>query len=88
MAKSGIRDVAAHYKIIERFTTNNILSSIAGYYATTLGACMACISDMSFPDEPNFVDFNNEIRNFMKSSKIGESVSSESSVIFAPKQLY
>jgi hypothetical protein len=50
VAKSKITNIAAHCKIIEKFSTNNILNSVSGYYATTLEACLACISSMNYTD--------------------------------------
>ena len=47
LAKSGLTDVTTHCKIIENFTTNNVLDSVSGYYATTLEACVNCICSIS-----------------------------------------
>ena len=51
VAKSGIKTVPTHIKLIEKFTTNNVLNSISGYYATTLEACVNCIISMEPPDD-------------------------------------
>ena len=39
LVQSELENLDAHCKIIENFTTGNILNSISGYYATTLRAC-------------------------------------------------
>jgi len=46
-----ITDIATHCKIIEKFSTGNILNSVSGYYATTLEACISCIVAMPIKDE-------------------------------------
>jgi len=51
VAKSGLKDISAHCKIIEKFSTNNILNSVSGYYATTLEACLNCLTAMNFKEE-------------------------------------
>jgi len=40
LARSELKNVSAHYRIIEKFSTNNVLNSISGYYAVTLQAGM------------------------------------------------
>jgi len=50
LVKSQITDVTTHCRIIENFTTTNILESIFGYYATTLEAAVNCVSAMNSDD--------------------------------------
>lgn len=50
VVKAGVKSLATHIKIIEKFTTSNVLNSISGYYATTLEACVNCIINMDLTD--------------------------------------
>lgn len=84
VAKSNISNLGAHYKIIEKFTTCNVLNSTAGYYATTLGACVACICSMDFKRNSTVQEADEDLRRFLRSSKIG-SVVSNSSITYSGK---
>jgi len=84
VAKSGLQNVSAHYTIIEKFTTSNVLNSTAGYYATTLGACVACISSMDFQRNSTVQESEEDVRKFLRSSKIGD-VSANSSIVYSGK---
>jgi len=86
VAKSNISNLSAHYKIIEKFTTSNVLNSTAGYYATTLGACVACICSMDFKRNSTVQEADEDIRRFLRSSKIG-SIASNSSITYSGKLL-
>ena len=46
VANSEISCLSTHLRIIEKFTTSNVLNSISGYYATTIEACVNCIVEM------------------------------------------
>lgn len=48
LTKSKVENVLAHCKIIEKFSTSNILSSVSGYYSITLEACVNYISNLIF----------------------------------------
>ena len=52
VAKADIKSMITHIKIIEKFTTNNILNSISGYYATTIEACVNCIINLDSNQAP------------------------------------
>jgi len=84
VAKSNISNLGAHYKIIEKFTTSNVLNSTAGYYATTLGACVACICSMDFKRNSTVQEADEDLRRFLRSSKIG-SIVSNSSITYSGK---
>jgi len=47
LARSELKNVSTHYRIIEKFSTNNILNSISGYYAVTLQAAMDYICSLA-----------------------------------------
>ena len=47
VAKSDLKHLLAHCRIIERFSTSNVLNSVSGYYATTLEVCISCITKMN-----------------------------------------
>jgi hypothetical protein len=51
VARSDVENITTHCKLIERFSTTNILNSVSGYYATTLEACMNCLCSMEFDQE-------------------------------------
>ena len=46
LARSGIKDVLTHCKIINEFGTMNFRKSNGGYYATTLEACVSHITQI------------------------------------------
>jgi len=82
VAQSQVTDISTHCKIIEKFSTNNVLNSVSGYYATTLEACVNCLCSMSLREELNL----NEVKStVMKSvlqnhSLIGETSNSRISI--------
>jgi len=47
LARSELKNISVHYRIIEKFSTNNILNSISGYYAVTLQAAMDYICSLA-----------------------------------------
>ena len=67
VAKSDLKHLGPHIKIIEKFSTNNILNSVSGYYATTLEACFACISTMNFSDEMTALDLCRSVKELLHS---------------------
>jgi len=68
LTKSKVDNILAHCKIIEKFSTSNILSSVSGYYSVTLEACVNYISNLNLPEEDCTVDqFIDVLKNFMTS---------------------
>ena len=65
--KSGVTDILAHCRIIEKFSTNNVLNSVSGYYATTLEACVNCICSMNFIEQPNTDRLSSNFKEFVQS---------------------
>lgn len=63
VAKSGITKITSHCKVIEKFSTNNVLHSVSGYYATTLEACVTCITSMVLKNESNIDDLKSSVKN-------------------------
>ena len=50
VAASGLKNISAHFRIIEMFSTKNMLCSVSNYYATTLLACRRYICELKFED--------------------------------------
>jgi len=67
LAKSKVEDTLAHCKIIEKFSTNNILTSVSGYYSITLEACVNYVSSLHVPENCTVEQFVNSLKNFMNS---------------------
>jgi len=47
LVKSGLKNVLAHCRIIQNFSTCNDMSSISGYYTTTLEICYRHVANMT-----------------------------------------
>lgn len=67
IARAQVNDVRTHCKIIEKFSTSNILSSVSGYYAVTLEACVNYICDMELQENFSVELFGAGIKEFMNS---------------------
>jgi len=50
VSRSNLDNLIVNCKIIQEFSTPNILNSVSGYYAITLEACIRCICAMTFQD--------------------------------------
>jgi len=70
VTKSGLSDLTAHCRIIEKFSTNNVLNSVSGYYATTLEACVNCINSMKFTDEASPNRLSHGFKEFVSSMRV------------------
>ena len=67
VAKSEIGNLTAHCRLIERFSTTNILHSVSGYYATTLEACVNCLCAMELPQDASTDEISGTIRRHKQS---------------------
>jgi len=67
VAKSGIGNITAHCRLIERFSTTNILHSVSGYYATTLEACVNCLCAMQLPQDASTDEISGTIKRHKQS---------------------
>ena len=47
VGKSNVKNLLAHCKIIQNFSTCNVMNSVSGYYTATLEACVRYISSPS-----------------------------------------
>lgn len=47
LVKSGLKNVLAHCRIVQNFSTCNDMSSISGYYTTTLEICYRHVANMT-----------------------------------------
>ena len=70
VAKSGLSDIITHCKIIERFSTSNVLNSVSGYYATTLEACVNCICAMDLQQNITKEDLSTHVKKSMQSLNV------------------
>lgn len=64
VAKSQISNLTTHCKIIEKFSTSNILSSMSGYYLMTLKACVSYICTMDLPKEFTTEQFGASVKEY------------------------
>jgi len=62
VARSGLENLNAHCKIIQRFSTAGALSSISGYYASTLEACVNGLCEMEKKHNEGKSEVKKEIR--------------------------
>jgi len=67
VAHSNLDNLIVNCKIIQEFTTPNILNSVSGYYAITLEACIRCICAMTFQDRVSSDHLSISLKGFVHS---------------------
>jgi len=67
VARSGLHNITTHCKLIERFSTTNVLHSVSGYYATTLEACVNCLCAMELPQNASADEISVSIKKHKQS---------------------
>ena len=72
IARSELDDIITHCKIIEKFSTNNILSSVSGYYAVTLEACVNYLASLSLAKDFSVEKLSAGIKELYETSDIDQ----------------